>query len=181
MPEQLDMLKETEPESGGAVISDCGLYRYSLWRRLAESLEPVVTWILLNPSTADAKTNDATLTRVIRFSAKWGFGKLNVVNLYALRSTDPIKIRLAEDPVGPENDEAIKSCVSEAQRIVCGWGTYGSCTTRRSKREQAVRSILEDARQNTDVMVGHLGLTLHGCPGHPLYLRTTTPFEEYLT
>lgn len=41
----------------GAVISDCGRYRYALWRMWDNRL-PSVLFIGLNPSTADATKDD---------------------------------------------------------------------------------------------------------------------------
>src|ERR1700730_4474366 len=48
----------------GAHISDCGTYRYRLWREWDRSL-PTLAFLMLNPSTADHLTDDPTITRLI--------------------------------------------------------------------------------------------------------------------
>ena len=73
---------------GSAEISDCGHYRYSLYREWRYNPRLIV-WMMLNPSTADALTNDPTLRRCIDFSRQWGYGGLIVVNLYAFRASKP--------------------------------------------------------------------------------------------
>ena len=85
---------------GRAGFSRCGRYRYWLRRRWNGDL-PQCTFIGLNPSTADARTNDPTLRRCINFADQWGYGSLLLVNLFALRSTDPRALRLSDDPQGP--------------------------------------------------------------------------------
>lgn len=45
--------------------------------------------VMLNPSTADEAQNDPTVERCERRALRLGFGQLEVVNLFALRSTDP--------------------------------------------------------------------------------------------
>jgi len=42
-----------------------------------------------NPSTADADVLDPTVRRCVGFALAWGFGSLEVVNLFAFRATDP--------------------------------------------------------------------------------------------
>jgi hypothetical protein len=52
-------------------LSDCGTYRYELWRRWAEG--PHVLFVMLNPSTADAVTDDATIRKCIGYAKRWGY------------------------------------------------------------------------------------------------------------
>ena len=65
---------------GGAVIT--GNYRYLLWREW-DSQSKTVSFIMLNPSRADAEINDPTITRCINFARSWGYGRLEIVNLFA--------------------------------------------------------------------------------------------------
>ncbi len=85
-----------------AVISECGRYRYVLTRQVGPGTR-TATFILLNPSTADANNDDPTIRRCIGFARQWGCGKLTVLNLFAVRATDPQWMKAASDPVGPEN------------------------------------------------------------------------------
>jgi hypothetical protein len=82
----------------GATLSDCGRYRYRLWRRWADG--PTVLFVMLNPSTADADVDDPTIRRCIGFARSWGAGALEVVNLYAWRATQPAELKAAVGPVG---------------------------------------------------------------------------------
>src|SRR5574337_242506 len=79
---------------GEAVFSACQRYRYRLTRELdgalfAAATARTITFIMLNPSTADANTDDPTIRRCKGFARGWGYGRLLIVNLFAFRATDP--------------------------------------------------------------------------------------------
>lgn len=78
-------------------------YRYSL-TRCWDVMGSRMTFIMLNPSTADTYQNDSTITRCMNFARKCGFGSLEVVNLFTYRSTDPRLLSIVDDPVGPDNN-----------------------------------------------------------------------------
>lgn len=99
-----------------AVISECGLYRYLLGR--GPSDVPYVLYVGLNPSTANALTEDATSRRFKAFAAAWGYGAYRTVNLAAYRATNPIEMSLAKDPIGPENDDWIDRSLADAAIVV---------------------------------------------------------------
>ena len=44
---------------------------------------------------------------------KWGYGRMDVCNIFALRSTDPKELYKDEDPVGSENDFHIRIAAKE--------------------------------------------------------------------
>jgi hypothetical protein len=140
-----------------AIFSPCGQYRYVLRRSWARHL-PTVLFIALNPSTADHRVDDPTIRRCIGFAKSWGFGRLAVGNLFAYRSTDPKRLRIADDPVGPMNDRWLTTLASRAELTVAAWGVHGSL----HGRADAVVSRLTGLH--------HLGITRHGHPRHPLYL-----------
>ena len=84
-----------------AIFSGDRRYRYLLIRRVGTSQSRVL-FIMLNPSAADEVRDDPTIRRCIGFARDWGFGLLEVVNLFALMSTNPKTLLDAEDPVGPD-------------------------------------------------------------------------------
>jgi len=144
----------------GAIYSPCGHYRYRLWREWAKG-RPTVLWIMLNPSTADhLGNNDPTIERCERRSAAWGFGRMEVVNLFAFRSPYPAALREAADPAGPGNDAVILEIADLADMVLCAWGAHG----RLNGRAEAVRTLL------TGRPLHCLGFTKSGEPSHPLYL-----------
>ena len=147
-----------------AVISDCGTYRYRLTRIWDES-KPVMAWVMLNPSTADGSTDDPTIRRCINFAKAWGYGGITVVNLYALRATDPKQLWQHQDPVGPDNDAELAKVAEQFPLVVLAWGSNA-----KPERTTVVLRILSRARGLCTV----LGWTKGGEPRHPLYVRADT-------
>jgi len=155
---------------GTADFSPCGTYRYGLTRRWDEHAPSTdtVLWLMLNPSTADAHVLDPTIRRCVGFSQLWGYGGLEVANLFALRSTDPSLLYGAErDPVGPRNDAAIIAAARRCELIVVAWGVHGALH-RRGDRVLALLAEVEGC------VVRCLGTTKHGHPKHPLYVAAAT-------
>src|SRR5262245_40859152 len=87
-----------------AVFSSCGTYRYVLRREIGPG-DTTATFIMLNPSTADAARDHPTIRRCIGFARRWGCGQLVCLNLFAFRATDPARLKCAADPVGPRNED----------------------------------------------------------------------------
>lgn len=104
----------------GAIISDCGRYRYRLERDGPGHGATAI--IMVNPSTADAETDDATIRKLKGFGERNQWGRLIVGNLFALRATDVRELSKVEDPVGPENDDWLWRIVCSVDRIICAWG-----------------------------------------------------------
>lgn len=158
-----------------AVISECGTYRYRLTRIWDEAL-PVLAWVMLNPSTADASTNDPTIRRCIAFAKAWGYGGIVVVNLYALRATDPKALWQHPDPIGPDNDEGLQFVAEHYPLIMCAWGANA-----RQDRAEAVAAILWQCYEHGG-QLATLGWTkTEWGPRHPLYVRADTrpiPFMD---
>jgi len=153
---------------GSAVLSECKRYRYRLNRVFATGTGAVV-FVMLNPSTADAEFDDPTVGRCISYARWWGFGRLEVVNLFGLRSTDPAALKRADDPVGPGNDAAIVQAAGAADLIVCAWGSNAAG----SGRDQDVIGLLSRADHFLKGRVHCLGLNNDRSPKHPLYLPKT--------
>lgn len=141
-----------------AVLSQCGCYRYALARRWRAGGDAVL-WVMLNPSTADAQRDDATIRRITAYSQAWGFRALTVVNLYARRATKPRDLFASPDPVGPDNDTHLTRAAAEHGRIVAAWGAHAH-----PDRIAAVLTLPGMHR------LAALALTKDGQPRHPLYL-----------
>lgn len=156
----------------GAVLSLCTRYRYSLTRMLKGFDDPFVV-CMLNPSTADATQNDPTIRRCIGFAERENAHSLIVVNLFAWRSTDPLKMPHDYDEcVGPENDDVLLYVAQHTgNRIVCAWGA-GSPYPRRA------REVCTMFRDN-GVNLVCLAETKKGHPGHPLYIPAVAPLMPY--
>ena len=60
-----------------AVISDCSKYRYLL-RRTWDHSKPRLLYVMLNPSTADARNDDATIRSCVRLASGLGYGSIEV-------------------------------------------------------------------------------------------------------
>lgn len=144
-----------------AVYSDCEGYRYALTRTW-ERMLPRVTWIMLNPSTADERRNDPTIERCQRRSVAEGYGAMRIANLFAWRATDPTALKRADAPEGPDNTLALRQAVDWADAVVLGWGVYGA------HRGAGPALLAALARRRKPVLA--LGLTAAGHPRHPLYV-----------
>jgi len=86
----------------GATFSTDRVYRYALWRVWDAALPSFVV-IGLNPSTADETENDPTIRRCIGFAKREGCGGLVMLNLFAVRATDPRVMMAHPEPIGPDN------------------------------------------------------------------------------
>lgn len=152
-----------------ALFSRCGSFRYRLGRRWGEG--PTATFVMLNPSTADATIDDPTIRRCIGFAQREGFGGLEIVNLYAYRATDPGDLRRAGYPVGPRNDRHIAAAVAQSAVIVLAWGA----NARSSDRPSAVLKLLSSMGRKPYC----LRLTSGGYPEHPLRLPGSCAFQPF--
>lgn len=151
---------------GTAILSADRAYRYVLTRWWGTGSHMV--WVMLNPSTADAFTEDPTIRRCRTYARREGCGGLTVVNLFALRSTDPKALRAHPDPVGPGNDAAIlRGLWHSPALVVCGWGNKGTLHGRGS----AVARMLT----GLGVPMYCLAVTGNGQPAHPLYQPAAAP------
>jgi len=162
-------------------LSACGRYRWWLerqWQREA----PRLLFIGLNPSRADGQRDDPTLRRLLGFAQSWGYGALEVLNLFSRISPSPAVLRRSADPIGPETDLWLRRRLahlahSPGSAVWLGWGNGGQWRG----RDQAVLPVL----LQQDLPLLALGLTASGQPRHPLYaakaarpLRLTHSGEE---
>ena len=159
-----------ERESG-AIITPCQKYRYALWRRWADAAP--VAFIGLNPSTADATSDDPTIRRCIGFARRFAAGGIVMLNLFAYRSTDPsVLAGLREAAVGWDHDAIIGPWLAACRFSIAAWG---ASLPPGSSRPTAlsVLAVLHHGGLHC------LGRTKSGQPRHPLYLRSDAPLETW--
>lgn len=159
-------------ESSGADFSACKKYRYALWR-VWDYRKPICMFLMLNPSTANATSNDPTVERCVRRAMQMGYGGLHVANLFAFRSTDPKELyRIGVEPVGMDNDSAILEASLNASTVICAWGRHGYL----HGRANHVVGMLRDA----GIELKALGINNDGSPAHPLYLDYAAEPQPFL-
>lgn len=158
-------------------------YRYRL-SRVWDAGRDRCCFVLLNPSLADARAEDPTLRRCVSFARRWGFGAVEIVNVFALRATDPRDLyggrasvdEPVRDPVGQGNTFALLAAARAAALVVAGWGNHAARVLAPERdRAAEVRRTLSEA----GVALHALRLTKAGHPGHPLYVRATTTPQPY--
>ncbi len=150
-----------------AIISDDRQYRYFLSRTWGDSGK-IITFIGLNPSTADATNDDPTIKRCINFAKSWGGSTLLMVNIFAYRSTKPDVLRSVIDPIGELNDMWLAKAVDDSDVVVAAWGNNGLY----KDRSQAVIKMFSGKLQA-------LRITKLGMPGHPLYVPANTELSPF--
>lgn len=144
----------------GAIFSKDKKYRYKLWR-VWDNSKPIVGFIGLNPSLADAEIDDPTIIKLITLSTNWGYGGFYISNLFAYISTDPNELINVADPIGVENDKYLHELTDSCDKTVLIWGNSGTLLKRNLE-------VLKFLNHNDTYCVG---LTKYGNPIHPLYQK----------
>jgi hypothetical protein len=143
------------------------LYRYWLVREWDADLGTLAV-VGLNPSIADEKNNDPTVSRCISWAFRLGYGRLLMLNMFAYCATEPRELWWQRDTRHIDITGGLRNCRTmlegycqqfEAKQIIAAWGKGGS-TRQELFREGAWR--LDCFRKNQD-----------GSPAHPLYLPYT--------
>jgi hypothetical protein len=123
-----------------------------------------------------------TVRKCRGFARRWEFNALDLVNLFALVSTDPRGLLASDDPIGPVNDHYIASVLSKASLVVWAWGDVPTPQLRRLLTRR-----LEDVTADRPLFLTHLvpsacevrtlGRTKSGQPRHPSRLAYSTALE----
>lgn len=154
-----------------ARISTCGKYRYLL-RRVWDHKKPRALLIMLNPSTADAKQDDATIRSCVRLLNGLGYGGMEVVNLMAWRATKPEDLPAKpSEAMGPDNPRVIEAAVCRCDVVICAWGADPHAS-------RFAPGVFDVVRLNRPAAYC-FGKTKAGTPKHPLYVKSGTALEIY--
>lgn len=167
MNETLFELHDPDEMLRTARLSEDGVYRWTL-HRIWGSPANLLTFIMLNPSTADALKDDPTIVRCTNFARDMGHDGIVVVNLYAYRATKPADLWLAPEPSGGwRNDDTLRKALTKAafhgSPVIAAWGA--------NAKPDRVGWLL---RQPGAKRLSALHVTKAGAPGHPLYLPATS-------
>ncbi|GAA4328407.1 DUF1643 domain-containing protein [Flaviaesturariibacter amylovorans] len=150
-----------------ADFSPCGQYRYRL-QRIWDRSRPIIAFMGLNPSTANAETDDPTIRRVIGFAKREGYGGVSMYNLFNVVSPDPKVLLTHPDPLGPDGWKWL-AVVSLYPKVVLCWGAFPEA----KERAAEVLQVL------TPGALYCLGKTAAGHPKHPLYLPSDSPLIKF--
>lgn len=156
--------------NAGADFSECGQYRYALWR-IWDETKPLVMFIGLNPSTANETENDPTIRSVERIAKANGYGGFYMMNCFPFVSTDPKQMLLCR-PKSLEwntNELWLWEVAKQCQVIVFAWGNFG--VVKELGRDKDLSNLFPNAKA--------LAVNKNGSPKHPLYCKSDTRFVEY--
>lgn len=134
-------------------------FRYSLSHCWGSG--PMALWLMMNPSTADYRFLDPTVSKTGRISKRLGFGGQFIGNVAAYRATDKMRLLGVKDPLGPENHAAILDMASKADMIIVAHGKLPG-------NLQSLATDACDLLRNAGYRLHILRLTLDGVPSHPL-------------
>lgn len=156
---------QTLIQQSEAHFSDCEKYRYWLRRDWDTSLG-AISFLMLNPSTANEVDNDPTIERCQRRAISMGYGTMIIVNLFPFRMTDSTLLNTVDNLLGDvhEANSSILRAVEMSKSTVCGWGKHPLAVP----RAKSVMSLLTAANLQNKVMC--LQLNADGSPQHPLYI-----------
>jgi hypothetical protein len=122
----------------------------------------------LNPSTATEEVDDPTVKRCWKLAKREGFDAFCMLNLFALRSTDPQMLYSAIDPVGSDNDKWLLEITKNAGITIGAWGNHGALNNRGNILKEMIPGLK------------CLGVNKSGHPKHPLYLRSDVEIFPFL-
>lgn len=161
-----------------AIISVCGKYRYRLDRDV-QTEGKVFAFFGINPSTADASLDDATVRKWRGFAMRNGCSRFIVGNVFSLRATDVRELDRANrnniKVQGEEHFEHLLGIIKDADVLVPCWGDSKKVDKNLRPLIGALLGVI--AMSGKPVM--HFGRTAGGDPKHPLMLGYDTPLTPW--
>ena len=159
-----------------AVFDENRIHRYFLrrWTGLGMDTSRNLTFLMLNPSTADEHHDDPTIKKCLYFAKAWGYGYMNVVNLSPYRATDPAALKArGPDPedVAHTNRIYVSMVAAASTTFVAAYGLHGNLEGRADR--------MMDMLERENVKVYCLGVSKEGLPLHPVRLAHKTTLQEY--
>ena len=128
-----NVLFRSDDHGNVACFDRSATYRFLLTRKLLPSWfgrfrSGAVTFVMLNPSTANEGKNDRTMNRCVDFGSDWGFQSLYVVNLSPLMEPDAKAMAKHRPPpeVSVPNAAFIKVGIRRSSAVVVAYGAQGA-------------------------------------------------------
>lgn len=163
-----------------AIISSCGKYRYRLERDVQDDGK-VFAFFGINPSTADASLDDATVRKWRGFTQRNGGRRFIVGNAFAYRATDVRELGALslDDALGAEHWEHWAAICKEADVLVPCWGSSFKVPQQHRCGLRALGYFIAGCAASMGKPMLHFGLTANGDPKHPLMLGYDTPLTPW--
>lgn len=152
-----------------AKFSECGKYRFWLIRtwKPQEHDEHILMLIGLNPSTANAKSDDPTIRSIIRLAKENGYHGIVMTNLFPFITPYSRDLAMDIDPVHMElNDRCLQANAAHCDVCFC-WGNF----SRIEDRAKTIIAMFPEALC--------FGKNKNGSPKHPLYLKANTQLIKF--
>lgn len=146
-------------QNNGADFGEGNKYRYALWRIWDES-KPMVMFIGLNPSTANAITDDPTIRRIKSFAAKNNYGGVFMMNLFPYVTAYPSELIECTLEQMSKNRIRIEELRERCEDVIFAWGNF----------KEAERVCKDMKSSFPDALC--LQKNKNGSPKHPLYVRS---------
>jgi hypothetical protein len=130
-------------------------------------------WVGMNPSTANAISDDLTIRKEIEFTIQGGgddYAKCNIMDYRATHPQDLLK--LGADVRSSENMYILREQAALADRIIAAWGRLDP------KFEYYAAETLITLRASGK-KIFCLGRTANGSPRHPSRLAYSEKLEKY--
>lgn len=152
----------------GACFDESRKNRYYLFR-IWDKSKPMVSFIGLNPSTANEHNNDNTITKVMKIAAHNGYGGVYMLNLYSCVTAYPDEIDSKDSKAIRINAVFIEEFTKND--VVFCWGNF-------KQAQEISRGVIQ--KFNNTLCIAQ---NKNGSPKHPLYCKDDSkliPFNKQI-
>ena len=129
---------------------------------------------MMNPSTADALEDDATIRKCCGFAKSWGFDGIEVVNLFAWRDRTPSNLIAVNDLHGEEYEYHLHEAIAQCPELIAAWGCESTLKKSYAMRRMMLETIEHIQQEFPRLLIQCLGKSKLGTPYHPLMLPYST-------
>lgn len=151
-----------------------GEHRLLLTRVWNEN-KPLVLFVGLNPSTANANKNDPTVKRLMAITYYNDYGGFHLVNLFTFITAYPYELKYRFEKIGENGiihsrcEDFYQQALLESECTIAMWGNLVP------KELEHRIDFAEKRFENLLCM----DINKSGNPKHGLYIKTETKFKKY--